>query len=233
MAKKVIGGKLFGQTGDRNYDLLVSRTISNVSQLKGAIIGVSGINSADYVFLRATLAQYGISEKDVTYVTAGTIAERLTALSTGKIQAAADASAYRATELTVGNVLLKSEDNPLKVPTVVFWTNADYLKSHADVLKRFIGAVAQAAAWAKQPANQQATIAACEQGSGSTAEQCTQQIEFAKDVARASPYTWSATFAVNSPGIQEAINATALSIPEAKGLTLGDVVDSSIAGTRP
>ena len=34
-------------------------------------------------------------------------------------------------------------------------------------------------------------------------------------------------------GIEDAITATAISIPEAKGVKLADVVDTSIAGTTP
>lgn len=233
MARKVIGGKLIGESADSQYDVVTSKNITDISQLKGKTIGVSGANSADNIFLRATLDHYGISDKDVTYLTAGPPAARTTALSAGSIQATADISSFRQSELKAGNVVLKAEDNPIQVPNVVFWANSSYLKSNSAVLERFVKAVAEAAAWTKDPANQQAAISACEKGSGSTAQQCQETIAANNDKTVAGSYTWSSTFALNTKGITDAIAAAAMSIPEAKNLKLADVVDTSIAGTTP
>lgn len=230
MARKVIGGKLIGETADSQYDVIASKDITDVSQLKGKNIGVSGANSADNIFLRAVLAHYGITDKDVTYITAGPPAARMTALSAGSIQATANISSFRQAELQVGNVLIKAENSPVSVPNVVFWADSSYIKSNPAVLKNFVKTVAQAAAWTLDPANLQGAISACEKGSGSTAEQCQETITTNKS---SGPYTWSKTFALNTKGIQSALSAAALSIPEAKSLKLADVIDTSIAGTTP
>ena len=233
LAKGVVKGQIFGESQDANYDLVVSKGITNISQLKGKTIGVSGINSADEIFLEATLEHYGISPSQVTFLTAGTLAERLTALSTGHIQATANSASFRAAEEAAGTVLIKSEDNPIKVPTVTFFATQSFIASHPAALKSFIKAVVEGAKWVKNPANQAGALTACETGSGSTAAECTQQIAYAENAAVAGPWTWSSTYAVNPSGIQQAIQATALVIPAAGKLTVSQVVDSSVAGTQP
>jgi NitT/TauT family transport system substrate-binding protein len=232
LAKGVINGKLFGMTVDSGYDLVVSKDITSISQLKGKTVGVSGANSSDDIFLDATLAHYGISPSDVTTITAGTTAERLIALSTGKIQAIADQAAFRPSELAVGNVLLKAEDNPVKLPTVAFYANSSFIQSNPGALKKFISAMVTATAWAKEPANEKSVIADCEQGSGSTATECEQTIAWAKSQATVDPYTWSTTYGLNTTSIQTAIQAVSLVVPQAKSLTLNDVVDTAFAGTK-
>lgn len=233
LAKGVVKGQIFGESQDSNYDLVVSKGITNISQLKGKTIGVSGINSADEIFLEATLEHYGVSPGQVTFLTAGTLAERLTALTTGHIQATADSASFRKAEEAAGTVLIKSEDNPIKVPTVTFFATQSFISAHPAALKSFIKAVVEGAQWVKDPANQAGAIAACEKGSGSTAAECSEQIAYAENPAIAGPWTWSSTYAVNQSGIQQAIQATSLVIPAASKLTVSEVVDSSIAGTQP
>jgi NitT/TauT family transport system substrate-binding protein len=233
IAKGVINGKLFGMTVDTGYDLVVAKGITSVSQLKGKTVGVSGVNSSDDIFLDATLKHYGISPSDVTTITAGTTAERLIALSTGKIQVIADQAAFRPSELAVGKVLIKSEDNPVKLPNVAFYADSSFIKSNPAALKKFIGAMVQATAWSKQPANQKAVLADCEQGSGSTATECQQTITWAKSQHSVDPYTWSSTFGLNTKSLQTAIQAVSLVIPPAKSLTVSDVADTAFAGTTP
>jgi ABC-type nitrate/sulfonate/bicarbonate transport system substrate-binding protein len=233
MAKKVISGKLFGMTVDAGYDLVTAKGITSISQLKGKNIGVSGINSSDYMFLAATLAHYGISVSDITFVTSGTTSERLIALSSGKINAIADQAAFRPSELAVGNVLLKVEDNPVRLPTVAFYADDSFIKSNPGALKKWIAAMIQAAAWAKQPANEATVVKDCETGSGSTAIQCQQTLAWAKSQHSTDPYTWSSTFGLDTKSLQAAISAVALVIPAAKSLTLADVADTTFAGTAP
>jgi len=233
LAKKVISGRLFGMTVDAGYDLVTAKGITSISQLKGKNIGVSGVNSSDYMFLAATLARYGITTSDVTFVTAGTTAERLIALSSGKIDAIADQAAFRPSELAVGNVLLKIEDNPVQLPTVAFYAADSFIKSNPGALKKWIVAMGQAVAWTKQPANEAAVVKDCESGSGSTASQCQQTIAWAKSQSSVDPYTWSSTFGLNTKSLQAAIQAVGLVIPAAKSLTLADVADTTFAGTEP
>jgi NitT/TauT family transport system substrate-binding protein len=232
LAKGVINGKLFGMTVDAGYDLVVSKNITSISQLKGKEIGISGVNSSDDIFLLATLAHYGISANDVTFVTAGTTAERLIALSTGKIQAIADQAAFRPSELAVGNVLIKAEDNPVKLPTVAFYADSSFIKSDPAALKTFIKVMIQAAAWSKESANESAVVADCEQGSGSTAIECQQTIAWAKTQGSDDPYTWSTTFGLDTTSIQTALSAVSLVIPSAKSLTVSDITDTTFAGTN-
>jgi NitT/TauT family transport system substrate-binding protein len=233
MAKKVISGKVFAELLDSNYDIVVPKNITSVAQLKGKVLGVSGANSADAIFLAATLEHYGITPSQVTTITAGTTSERLTALSTGKIQAIADADTERPAEKNVGKVLIPSEDNPIKVPGVTFFASDSYLASSSPTLKRFMAVVDKAVVWVKKPANETTAVSDCEQGSGATAAACQQTIAASKDTSMAGRWTWSATSALNPAGIKEAIAATSILVPQAKSLSLSDVADTSITGTSP
>lgn len=232
ISKKVITGKLFAEMLDTNYDIVVSKGITSIPQLKGKVIGVSGADSADEIFMAATLQHYGLSLSDVTPLTAGATSERLTALSTGKIQAIVGAATERKEEDAVGTVLIPATSNPVKVPAVTLWASSSYLASNSATLKKFLSVIDQSAAWVKTAANEKAAVADCVQGSGSTAAECEQTI--AHNVALGDgSYTWSSTSALDMPGIKEALAATSIVIPAAKSLTVGDIADTSLTGTQP
>lgn len=233
MAKGVISGKLFAEELDTNYDILTTKNITSVAQLKGKTIGVSGADSADNIFLAATLEHYGIMPSDYTVITAGTTAERLVEISTGKVQAVADSDTERTAENKVGNVLIPAQSNPVKVPGVTFYASDSYIASNSATLKRFIQVVSKATAWVESPANRSAAVSDCEQGSGSTAEECQETIVYSANRSESGPWTWSSTLALDTAGIQEALKATAILVPQARSLTLSDVADTSITGTRP
>jgi hypothetical protein len=130
-------------------------------------------------------------------------------------------------------VLIKAEDNPVQLPTVAFYADESFIQSNPNALKKFISAMISAAAWAKQSANEQAVVADCEQGSGTTAAGCEQTIAWAKSQSSAGSYTWSSTFGLDTKSLQAAIQAVSLVIPQAKSLTLNDVADTAFAGTNP
>ncbi|WP_433887641.1 ABC transporter substrate-binding protein [Streptomyces sp. CA-111067] len=233
IAKKAVTGKIFAEVAGAQYDVLATKGITSVSQLKGKTIGVSGGNSADEIYLMAVLAKYGIKPGDVTFVTSGTLAQRFGAISSGTIKATAELDTQRTVEQQVGTVVLKAEDSPVQVPNVTFWGSDKFRTSHADALKRMISVLVSSATWVSQPANKAAALADCEKGSGATAASCEQTIAVNTNPAQAGKWTWSSTWAVDTAGIAKAIDATAQVIPEAKGLTPAAVVDTSITGTQP
>lgn len=233
IAKKAISGKIFAQLVDQSYDVVVSKGITDMSQLKGKAVGVSGINSNDHMYLTAVLAHYGMSAHDVTFLSTGTPSNRYAALSSGKIKATAEPDSQRTASEGVGSILMKATKSPVRAPGQVFYAEGDYFTAHAKTLKTFMSAIYKAVAWAKDPKNEKAAVASCAKGSGSTATVCGQVIKFEADPSRAGKYTWSSTFAVNPSGMQQSIKAAATLIPEAKALTVGKVVDSSITGTKP
>jgi NitT/TauT family transport system substrate-binding protein len=233
IAKKAISGKIFAQLVDQSYDVVATKGITDMAALKGRSIGVSGINSNDHMYLTAVLAHYGISPHDVTFLNTGTPSNRYAALSSGKIQATAEPDSQRTASEGVGKVLLEATKSPVRAPGQVFYAEGDYLKAHAKTLKTFMSVMYKTVAWVKDPKNQKAAVASCAKGSGTAAKVCAEVIGFSGDPSKAGPYTWSSTFAVNPAGMRQSINAAATLIPEAKSLTVGNVVDSSITGTKP
>ncbi len=233
IAKKAISGKIFAQAAGAQYDVLAAKNITSLSQLKGKTIGVSGGNSADEIYLMAVLSHYGVNPDDVTFVTAGTLAQRFGAISGGTVKATAELNTQRSVEQQVGTVLLKAEDSAVQVPNVTFWASDASLKSRPAALKKMVSVLVTAAKWAAQPANRKAAVADCQKGSGATAASCEETLTVNTDPARAGKWTWSSTWAVDTDGITKAISATAQVIPDAKGLTSADVVDTALTGTRP
>jgi NitT/TauT family transport system substrate-binding protein len=233
IAKTAISGKLFAELSGPHYDLLVSKGVTSISQLKGQKIGVSGGFSADEIFLMATLAHYGIKSDQVTFVTAGTPAARLSAISSGTIKGTAETDTQRGVEAQTGTILLKAEDNPVKVPGQTLWATDSFLKNHPDGLKKLLSAITSAIQWLKQPANKAAAVADCKKGVGATEATCEQTLASGIASSQSGGYTWSSTSALDRVGITQAVQVTGQVIPEAKHLTFDDVTDTSIAGTKP
>jgi NitT/TauT family transport system substrate-binding protein len=233
IAKKAISGKIFAQVAGADYDILAAKSVTGVSQLKGQKIGVSGGNSADEIYLIAALSHYGITPGDVTFVTAGTPAERLSAVSNGTIKATAEADTQRSVEQSVGSIVLKSESSPVQVPGQALWASDSFLKSNSATLKQMTAVLVSATRWVAQSANKKKAVADCQKGTGATAASCAETLAADSGTARAGKWTWSSTWAVDTAGITQAIAATAQAVSEAKSLTSTDVVDTSITGTQP
>jgi NitT/TauT family transport system substrate-binding protein len=233
IAKKAVSGKMFAQVAGADYDILAAKGVTSISQLKGQKIGVSGGNSADEIYLIAALAHYGIKSGDVTFVTAGTPAERLSAISNGTIKATAEADTQRSVEHSVGSIVLPSQSSPVQVPGQALWASSSFLKNNSATLKKMVRVLVSATTWVSQPANKKAAVADCQKGTGAPASSCAETLAVDSDRAQAGKWTWSSTWAVDPVGITQAIAATSQAVSEAKGLAFADVVDTSITGTQP
>ena len=216
---------------DQSYDVVVAKGITSIPEIKGKTIGIVAPNSADYVFLVATLQNYGVSTKDVTFIASGNPLNRLAALDKGVIQATAATNAQRADVAKVGNILLKSGDNPVGFPQVMFIANNDLLNNHKPLLKAFVGVMQQATEWMK--ANPAEAAAVCAKVLKSTVEVCGPSIALNFDRSVSSKFTWSSTYAVNVDGVKSALAVLATLDPTAQALTIDDVADTTIAGTSP
>jgi ABC-type nitrate/sulfonate/bicarbonate transport system substrate-binding protein len=231
VAKRVISGKIIGESADATFDIVVAKGIGSIQDLKGKLVGTSGQNGADQIYLEAVLQHYGLSEKDVIFVTSGNPTNRLTAFSVGAVQAIAASNSNRDSSMKFGTVLLKSNDSPIQIPAGLFFANNDMITKHKVELKRFMAALGEATEWVR--ANPEAAVADCAKGTGLTLDACRSGIAALTDPLMNSRYTWSSTGAVNTAGIEAALAIEATVNPETKGLTVADLVDTSIAGTTP
>jgi ABC-type nitrate/sulfonate/bicarbonate transport system substrate-binding protein len=229
--RKVIDGKIVGELADQNYDIVVARGITALEQLKGKTIGISGSNGADQIYLKATLAKYGMAADDVAFITSGSTANRLTALSAGAVQGIVVSNANRDMSNKVGVILLKSGDSSVKVPGSVLFASSDLIASHTATLSKVVSAIAAATRWMRE--NPQLAATDCAKGTGASVDDCAQAIAINLDPSQSSPFTWSATNAVNTESVGSAMAVMAELIPETQHLTINDIVDTSIAGKTP
>lgn len=137
------GAKLtvFGTFGSTPYVLFTRPEIKEVSQLKGATIGVGRIGSPDYYSLRRLLQRLKLSpDKDVKIVSAGPSLDRLIALGQGRIQGTLG------TETTLSSISLKV--NRLVDVTKAgvedhgsaLITTQEFARGQPDVMDRFVRA---------------------------------------------------------------------------------------------
>jgi ABC-type nitrate/sulfonate/bicarbonate transport system substrate-binding protein len=231
IGKKVVDGKMFGEVADQVYDIIVAKDIASLQQLKGQPIGISGLNGGDNTYFDAVLEKYGISTRDVTFVTTGSSTNRITALANGAVKAIAVPNDRRAATSAVGTILLKSGESPIRIPGGMYLANSNLLSNHKPLLQKFLAAMGEATAWIRN--NQEAAAADCVKAVQTTLADCTAAIEFNLDPRSTSPYHWSATGAMNAEGLEEAIRIMGQLEPELKGLSLDDVADFSIAGSTP
>jgi ABC-type nitrate/sulfonate/bicarbonate transport system substrate-binding protein len=231
IGRKAISGKIFGEMIDQNYDLLTAKNITNIQDIKGKTLGISGPNGGDWISFMGLLQHYGIDPKDVTFITAGNIANRVTALAAGSIQATLSSNISRDISAQTGNILLKSEDMPAQFPANVLVASKDLIDNHKSELKKFLAVMADATQWIK--ANNAEAIAKCMKYMGATEEVCSTTIKLSVDRSVSSPYTWSNTWALNVEGSKEALSLMAKIQTDTQNLTIDDIADTSIAGTKP
>jgi NitT/TauT family transport system substrate-binding protein len=228
---KVVSGKAFAEVSDQTNDVLAAKGIKDIHEIKGKTVGVSALNAGDYIYLVATMRQYGISPNDVTFITSGNPINRVAAIAAGTIQFTAATNSIRDEEAKAGTVLIKSGDNPVQFPINTFIASDDLIKNHKPLLKTFVKVMQDTVAW--MHANPAGAAADCVKATGATQDVCAAGIAFNFDRSQSSPYTWSSTFAVNVEGIKSALAVMAVLDPTTVGLTVDDVVDTSIAGTTP
>jgi NitT/TauT family transport system substrate-binding protein len=231
VGKKVVDGKMFGQVDDQTYDVVTAKDITGFRQLKGQPVGISGLNGGDNTYFDALLEKYGLSAKDVIFVTLGSATNRLTALANGAVKAVAIPNDRRAASSAVGNVILKSSDSPVHVPGGIYLATSDLLAHHRPLLQTFLRAMGEATTWIRN--NKEAAAGDCVEAAQTTLAECRAAIDFNLDHTLTSPYQWSTTSAMNRQGIQEALNIVIELEPDLRGTTLDDVADFGIAGTDP
>jgi len=227
LGKGVISGKIIGELADQNYDIITSPDVPSLAALKGATIGISGENGADQIYLKATLAKVGVNPSDVTFITSGSTANRLVALSTGTIKAVAVANANREEAGRAGKLMLKSEDGTLSLPSAMVFATDATLKSSRPKLSLILAALADATAWMRDHRDEAANI--CAKASGASVRACQGSIAVNLDPARAGPFTWSSTYAVNREGIDSALAVMGQMVPETARLKIADVADFTVA----
>ena len=123
---------------ETNYDqiVFVRPGITKLEQLKGKKFGISGFGSATHYASTILVKHLNFDPKDLTLVPGGPDAERLAALSAGKIDATFFSSSGAPVAKKAGFVeMLQIADLGVEVQGNGFATSCEYIKSNRDVVK--------------------------------------------------------------------------------------------------
>jgi NitT/TauT family transport system substrate-binding protein len=123
---------------ENNYDQIVFARpeINKLEQLKGKRFGISGFGSATHYASAILIKHMKIDPKDLTLLPTGADAERLAALSTGKIDATFFSSSAAPVARKAGyNELLQVADLGVEVQGNGFATSRAYIQSNRDTVK--------------------------------------------------------------------------------------------------
>lgn len=142
----------------RVYGIIAHKSITEVSQLKGAVIFGSNPGGAPYTFTQTVLRAGGLNpDKDVTFMQMDTRAA-ITALSKGEIKAAyINMSSLPELKGIDVNILVDTtrEADSKKYlgndefPAEMICTTEEYAKAHPEVCQNLVNAILDAADWIK------------------------------------------------------------------------------------
>ncbi|HKY07627.1 MAG TPA: ABC transporter substrate-binding protein [Candidatus Binatia bacterium] len=123
---------------ENNYDQIVFARpqITKLEQLKGRPFGVSGFGSATHYASTILVKHLKLDPKDLPLIPTGADAERLAALSTGKIDATFFSSSAAPVARKAGfNELLQIADLGVEVQGNGFATSKSYIQTNRDTVK--------------------------------------------------------------------------------------------------
>jgi ABC-type nitrate/sulfonate/bicarbonate transport system substrate-binding protein len=123
---------------ENNYDQIVFArpNITKLEQLKGKAFGVSGFGSATHYASTILIKHLKLGPKDLALIPTGADAERLAALSTGKIDATFFSSSAAPVARKAGfNELLQIADLGVEVQGNGFATSKGYIQTDRDTVK--------------------------------------------------------------------------------------------------
>jgi NitT/TauT family transport system substrate-binding protein len=129
---KIIGCNWPGMT----YTIFAAKTIATPADLKGKAVGVSAPGSLPALFGQLALEAAGISDKEVRYANAGGSADRVRAISSGVVAAAASSSefAVSADALNIKPLLAGAEVTPKFVKVCIMTTGAKIKERRQDMV---------------------------------------------------------------------------------------------------
>jgi NitT/TauT family transport system substrate-binding protein len=137
------------------FSIFARPGIERMEDLKGKVFGATRFGTLSDLASRFALRAYGIEpERDITMVQTGGPAETVTAMATGKVHAAAISppATLQARKLKLKELLDMSKlDAEYHINGVV--TTRRYLKSHEDVVRRFLRAYIEGAARGQKDKN--------------------------------------------------------------------------------
>jgi ABC-type nitrate/sulfonate/bicarbonate transport system substrate-binding protein len=134
--------------------LIGRKGMKGTEELKGKVVGTSSIKSGSTILLRRLLKAHGLGDKDYDVVAGQGSAQIFNGLQAGALDAVWLVPPQSYTAASAGFTVLGSfREVAPKFPFVCFVTNTQWLKTKADVGRRFVKAWLTAVNWLHDPAN--------------------------------------------------------------------------------
>jgi hypothetical protein len=128
---------------------------------------------------------------------------RMTALLNQAVNAIAIPNDRRNTIATIGTILVKAEDSPVRIPGGMYLASNAMLESRKPQLRSCLIAMGQAIDWIRT--HKAEATAICVEAVQTTAKDCSAAIDINFDLARSDPYHWSVSHAMNRDGMNAAL----------------------------
>ena len=123
------------------HSLVVQKSITNVEQLRGKVLGMSTVGSLTDILLREGLRLNGIAEKELTIISVGDLAARLNGLQTGRIHGAIIAGIQTLTANKLGyRTLIDYSKLPIEIAGSGILVRRSYVSKNIDITLRFLKA---------------------------------------------------------------------------------------------
>jgi NitT/TauT family transport system substrate-binding protein len=130
------------------YELLAKPSIRSIKELKGKTISIGGAKDVTRIYLDRMLERNGIKDRDVDLVFAGASSARLTALSSGAVDAAILTAPFNFYAATAGfNIVGRTADYVTDLPQNGTVVNRNWAAAHMPTLEKFLSAFNKGVAW--------------------------------------------------------------------------------------
>ena len=138
------------------YEIDAKAGIKSLSDLKGKTIIIGGAKDITRIYLERMLVPNGIKPGEYDLVYAGAAAARYAALQSGAVDAAIlnppfNFNAVKGGYANLGRVIDYAKD----LPFTGYTANADWGRTHKELLRNFLQAYSRAVDWFYDPANRQ------------------------------------------------------------------------------
>jgi NitT/TauT family transport system substrate-binding protein len=224
MAAAVQGADIVIIAGIANtlpYQLVVKAGIDSAEQLKGKNVAISRYGSSTDAAADFALKHLGLTRKDVNVLQLGGAATRMASALSGRVEGTFEQYPDTAEMRRHGfHVLVDLNDVVKDYPNTSFVTTRAFLKSHRDIVKKFLMAMATAIHELKQNPD--------------TAIKLTQTFLKAQDEANVRDAYESYLKAypdrmnISVKGVEEVLQTLSAKEPKAKGISAEQLVDRSL-----
>lgn len=159
----IIGGaplvNVFDRSRSAPYLLIGKKGVTTLQQLKGKTLIVGGPNDVTKVFTDVMFESAKMNPADMDYVYAGGAAERYAALVSGAVDASILNAPFMFRATDAGYPVIADVYTYFpQFPFINYAVNANWAKTHADLLIAALKTYAQAVLWLYDPANHQKAV---------------------------------------------------------------------------